>query len=107
MGNYKDISGRNIKPGDIVSILSSINLFKKLAYNMSSLVIGEIVETGDLTCNVKIGNEVQAYKINEISKIDLSDNIDDVIIHIAHDIETLQLKKESEIIDNMLNPLED
>lgn len=102
----KDISGRDIYVGDIVAVLSSLDFFKKVAYNMGSLVVGEITNIINENIIVKIGDENNSYKNNEISKIDLSNDIDSVITHLAQDIECLQLIKESEILNSMLGPLE-
>jgi hypothetical protein len=105
-----DFSNRPISIGDAVVVLNSIDVYKKTAQNMDTLVIGEVdyIKKGGsvhVTLNSK-NKEGFFLKGEELSKIDLKDNLDDVIIHIAQDIEALQLLKESEILDCMLNPEE-
>ncbi len=103
-----DVSGRTLQVGDPVCILPHIVLTKKVGEYMSSLPIGVIRKIyKDKTAGVEFnGGAIINYGSSELSKIDLKDTIDDVIVHLAQDIESLQLYKESEILNSMLDPME-
>lgn len=103
-----DIAGRDVNIGDVVVILSRLDILKKVSHSMASLTIGEVIDIVDKTAIVKIGEGEQTCSSSDISKINLSENIEDVICHLAHDVESIRLVKESEILNAMLDPtLED
>lgn len=108
MKNIKDVSGRILNVGDPVCVLPQIILNKKIDEYLTSLPIGTIKKfCKNKTANIEFsGGVIINYNSNELSKINLKDTMDDIIVHLAQDIESLQLYKESEILNSMLNPLE-
>lgn len=100
----KDFSDRVIKKGDVVFILNSIDMFNRIAQNMNGIEIGEVVDFINKNAIVKYQNELKTYLGSELSKINLNDIVDDVIIHIAQDIENWQLLKETVVLNSMLDP---
>jgi len=107
MKSVKDVSGRSIHVGDPVCVLPDIELSKKIGDYMDSLLIGvvhRIRQSGQIS--VKVGSVGLHSERHQLSKIDLKDKIDDVIARLAQDIETLQLQKESDILNSMLDPTE-
>jgi hypothetical protein len=98
-----DISGRNLHTGDQVFILDVLNPNLDISHIISSLTIGKIISAQEKNnILVEIEGIIFSCPANKLSKIYPEENIDDIIIHVSHDVETLQLNKESEILNDML-----
>ena len=99
-----DVSGRLLENDDQVFILDIPNPNLDTSHIISSLIMGKVVLAQDKdNVLVEIENNLFSCPGNKLSKIQTEESVDDIIIHVSHDIETLQLKKESEILNNMLN----
>ena len=99
----RDISGRSLSEGDQVFILDVPDPYLDMPNIISSLTTGKIVSAQDKdNVLVEIENDIFYCPVNKISKIHSEENIDDIISHVSHDIEILQLTKESKILNDML-----
>ena len=99
----KDVSGRSLNEGDQVFILDVPDPNLDMSHIIGSLTMGRIVYALDEnTVLLDIENGIYYCPINKISKIHSEEDIDDIISHVSHDIETLQLTKESKILNDML-----
>ena len=98
-----DVSNRPLTNGDQVFILDVPNPNLDMSCIISSLTIGKVVSAQNKDAVlVEIEDKIFSCPAHKLSKIYLEENIDDIIIHVSHDIETLQLNKESEILNEML-----
>ena len=99
-----DIAGRSLKDNDQVFILDIPCVKTDMSKILNSLSMGKIVHTQDENnILVKIGNEIFLWPAQKLSKISTDENIDDIIVRVSHDIESIQLQNESEILNKMLN----
>lgn len=99
-----DVSDRLLKVGDPVFILDIPNPNLDTKSIVSSLSMGQIVlAENENEILIKIESDFFSCPANRISKISLDEDIDDIIVHVSHDIETLKLQKESKILNDMLS----
>ena len=99
-----DISGRVLEKGDQVFILDIPDYNLDISHIIGSLSMGRILSADNKDkILVEIENNVFYCPANKMSKICSEENIDDIIIHVSQDVETLQLIKESEILNDMLS----
>ena len=99
-----DVSGRPLNKNDQVFILDVPNPNLDISNIVGSLTMGKIVSAQDKNAIiVEIKNNLFSCPANKLSKIQPDENIDDIIIHVSHDVETLQLTKESEMLNDMLS----
>jgi hypothetical protein len=99
-----DVSGRILKVGDPVFILDIPDPKLETSIIVSSLSMGQVVFAEDKDeILIKIESDTFSCPANKLSRMPLDEDIDNIIIHVSHDIETLKLQKESKILNNMLN----
>lgn len=99
----KDISGRILNKNDKVFILDIKDPSLDITHIVSSLPMGRIITAQDENnVFIDIGGAIYKYNANQLSRIDTSEEVDDIIIHVSHDVEEIQLLKESDILNNML-----
>jgi len=105
MKEMTDFIGRTVSAGDTVFILDSIQtLNEDFSTAINSIKIGEVVDIENEEASVKIEEGVNKYALNKIAKLNPEESVDDIIIRLANDFETLQLMQESEILNSMLQP---
>ena len=99
-----DVSGRALKVGDPVFVLDIPDPNLDTSIIVSSLSMGQVVLAEDKDeILIKIESDTFSCPANRISRMPLDGDIDNIIVHVSHDIETLKLQKESKILNDMLS----
>jgi hypothetical protein len=99
----KDVSGKPIEIGDSVFVLDSINQLINYHNAINLLEVGNIIDIDDNNkIIVKIGKTIKSFNNNRVGKINPNESIDDIIIELANNLETLNLIQESDILNSML-----
>lgn len=103
----KDISGRKLDIGDKVFILDSVDYPQNFATVIASLEIGDVIDITDSGVIINIKDINIEYDSNKIGKMNPDESLDDTIVHLANNLETLQLIRESDILNSMLREEEE
>jgi hypothetical protein len=99
----KDVSGKPIEIGDSVFVLDSINQLINYHNAINLLEVGNIIDIDDNDkIIVKIGKTIKSFDNTRVGKINPNESIDDIIIELANNLETLNLIQESDILNSML-----
>lgn len=99
----KDVSGKKIAIGDSVFVLDSINQLSNYHNAINLLEIGNIVDIDENNkVIVKVGTVIKSFDNIRVGKINPNESIDDIIIELANNLETINLLQESNILNSML-----
>lgn len=99
-----DVSGKVLKVGDPVFVLDIPDPNLDTSIIISSLSMGQVILAEDKNeVLIEIENNTFSCPANRLSRMPLDGDIDDIIVHVSHDIETLKLQKESKILNDMLS----